>query len=293
MKISLPVIRRPLRPTARGFTLTELALCIAVVSVALVAIIGVLPTGLSVQRHNREETIVTEDGKVLVNALRTGAVGSENLLKNVDFILWARYRVLENGLISTTPQFLRSYRSPSWDPSPTLKNLGYTDPIVLTNAAQIVGLMTAPRFVSVNGIEYKNIVRAQIRAIGGTLSEKPIQPLAGVNSPGPDGLTLDQRTEFSFRYLVTPEVTSVAISPVGGSVSQSLATAQQVHELALTFQWPVILRSGTTSEAIRVGHNSRVYRTQIFGQLMDLNPRDASHLNASGAGLKHFSPSSL
>ena len=74
-----------------GFTMTEIALCIAVVSIALVAIIGVLPSGLNVQRQNREDTIVTEDSKVLLNALRTGSTLNADLTNYVDFILYDRY----------------------------------------------------------------------------------------------------------------------------------------------------------------------------------------------------------
>jgi len=36
-----------------AFTMIEIALCIAVVAIAMVAIIGVLPAGLNVQKQNR------------------------------------------------------------------------------------------------------------------------------------------------------------------------------------------------------------------------------------------------
>ncbi|HLZ53286.1 MAG TPA: prepilin-type N-terminal cleavage/methylation domain-containing protein, partial [Verrucomicrobiae bacterium] len=38
-----------------GFTMVEIAICLAIIGIALVAIIGVLPAGLNVQRDNREE----------------------------------------------------------------------------------------------------------------------------------------------------------------------------------------------------------------------------------------------
>ena len=284
---------RPLPRRRDGFTMTELALCIAVVSIALVAIIGVLPTGLNVQRQNREDTVVTEDGKVLLNALRTGSVNSANLLRNFDFILWERYPVNNLGQPGGTPTFRRSFRTDFFTDSAKLKSLGYSTPVLLTNAAQIIALMTAPRYVTVDNIEYQNVVRAQVRAISGALTEKPIMPLPNAGAPGPDGLTLDQRTDFSFRYLVTPEMAPVAIAPSSDSISQVLATAQQVHELSLTFQWPVTLRIDNTAERLRVGHNRRVYRTQVFGQLMDLNRSDAEHLQSVGLGLQHFTPNSL
>jgi len=292
MTLRLPASRLPRRRLG-GFTMTELALCIAVVSVALVAIIGVLPTGLNVQRQNREDTIVTEDGKVLLNALRTGSVSSANLLTNFDFILWERYPVNNLGQPGATPTFRRSYRTALWTDTAKLTALGYSSPILLTNAAQIVALMTAPRYVTVGNSDFQNVVRAQVRAISGALTEKPIAPFPNGAGAGPDGLTLDQRTEFSFRYLVTPELTPVAIAPTANSLSQAVATAQQIHELSLTIQWPVALRFDQTVEKLRVGHNRRVYRTQVFGQLMDLDSQDVGHLGAAGLGLKHFTPNSL
>src|SRR5688572_11872570 len=39
-----------------AFTMVEIAICIAVIGFALVAIVGVLPIGMQVQKDNREET---------------------------------------------------------------------------------------------------------------------------------------------------------------------------------------------------------------------------------------------
>jgi hypothetical protein len=44
-----------------AFTMVEIAISLAVIGFALVAIIGVLPRGLRVQRENREETIINQD----------------------------------------------------------------------------------------------------------------------------------------------------------------------------------------------------------------------------------------
>ena len=62
------------RPAARGrknaaFTMVEIALCLGVIAFALVAIIGVLPTGLRVQRDNREDTIINQEGLLWVDAI--------------------------------------------------------------------------------------------------------------------------------------------------------------------------------------------------------------------------------
>src|ERR1039457_3837693 len=62
-----------------GFTMVEIVLCLAIIGFALVAIIGVLPTGLNVQKDNREETIINQDDGVWMNSIRNGAQGYDDL----------------------------------------------------------------------------------------------------------------------------------------------------------------------------------------------------------------------
>jgi type II secretory pathway pseudopilin PulG len=55
-----------------GFTMAEIAISLGVIAFALIAIIGILPAGLQTQRDNREETIINQDARLLVQAIRTG-----------------------------------------------------------------------------------------------------------------------------------------------------------------------------------------------------------------------------
>ena len=64
---------------AAGFTMVEIALCLGIIAFALVAIIGVLPTGLSVQKDNREDTSINFDAAYLMDAIRNGAQGQDDL----------------------------------------------------------------------------------------------------------------------------------------------------------------------------------------------------------------------
>ena len=57
----------------------EIAISLAVIGFALVAILGVLPLGMSVQKENREETIINQDATVFLNAIRNGAQGMDDL----------------------------------------------------------------------------------------------------------------------------------------------------------------------------------------------------------------------
>src|SRR6266513_839727 len=56
-----------------GFTMVEIALCLAIIGFALVAIIGILPSGMNVQKDNREETIIRQDAMYLMEAIRSGS----------------------------------------------------------------------------------------------------------------------------------------------------------------------------------------------------------------------------
>ena len=55
--------------------MVEIALSLAIIGFALVAIIGILPAGMSVQKDNREQTIINLDGAFLMNAIKSGGGG--------------------------------------------------------------------------------------------------------------------------------------------------------------------------------------------------------------------------
>src|SRR2546423_5043685 len=69
-----------------GFTMVEIAIAVAVIAFALVAIIGVLPAGLQVQKENREDTLMAQDGTYWMEAIRNGSVGLDDLTNYVEQI---------------------------------------------------------------------------------------------------------------------------------------------------------------------------------------------------------------
>src|SRR5208283_3872857 len=69
--------------TSQAFTMIEIAISLAVIGFALVAILGVLPLGMNVQKENREETIINQDATVFMNAIRNGARGMDDLTNYV------------------------------------------------------------------------------------------------------------------------------------------------------------------------------------------------------------------
>ena len=84
--------RRASRPQS-AFTMVEIAICLAIIGIALVAIIGVLPIGINVQKDNREETVIDQDASVFLENIRNGARGLDDLTNYVFAISnsWALY----------------------------------------------------------------------------------------------------------------------------------------------------------------------------------------------------------
>ena len=79
-----------------AFTMLELALCLGIIGVALVAIIGVLPTGMQVQRDNREDTIIYQDAGYLMAAVQGGDNTNMNgtLATNMSWV-----KIYKNGIL--------------------------------------------------------------------------------------------------------------------------------------------------------------------------------------------------
>lgn len=69
-----------------AFTMIEIALSIAIVAFAMVAIMGVLPTGMTVQKDNREDTIVSQDGQFFIDAIRNGVTNLSDISNNLVWI---------------------------------------------------------------------------------------------------------------------------------------------------------------------------------------------------------------
>src|SRR5437764_7218016 len=72
--------------SSNGFTMVEIAIAVAVIAFALVAIIGILPAGLQVQKENREDTLMAQDGTYFMEAIRNGSVGLDELTNYVEQI---------------------------------------------------------------------------------------------------------------------------------------------------------------------------------------------------------------
>lgn len=221
-----------------AFTMVEIAICIGVVAFALVAIIGVLPTGFEVQQKNRENTIISQEGNFWLEAIRGGALGLDYLTNNVDMIAVPPTRVF-----SATNGF-RSFRS----------------------GREIIGLLTQP--ARVQGFRLLRVpVTAYVRALTGPAGEK---------TPKNDFAFTYRLTSEVVPYsaMARPEtnwheagISTNLMLYRAGLWAKSQVMATTTYELSLTLEWPVY----TANKQIRVGNNRKVFRALVNGVIASTN----------------------
>lgn len=244
-------IQSPRAPQQAAFTLTEIALCIAVIGIALTAIIGVLPSGLNVQKQNREDTLVSQDAQFLIESIRSGAMAIPDLTNQVDFILWRRTGAENKEYYFRGPNFQEALPGTV---------------IPLTASWQVTALLGMPRYEAVRNGVVQNEVTAQFRTFGSPFSEKPYRDAGGLPSQA--------RLQTAMRYLVTAETQTTPTRPpliLNGYTnrnesnivaSQLFRIEQGMSDLRLTFQWPVF-RVGAD---FRTGGSRRSFRSLIRGE---------------------------
>ena len=153
MKISGTTLDERHRRDESGFTMVEIAICLAIIGFALVAIIGVLPIGMRAQRENRERTVINQDATVFMDAIRNGARGADDLTNYI-------YAIVNTGLNLNTGSALAGYTNA------LAGTMGFAAPpiilrcqkwrLFLTNGANIVGLLSMPEYTAVNGMPVAN-----------------------------------------------------------------------------------------------------------------------------------------
>jgi type II secretory pathway pseudopilin PulG len=243
-------------------------LAVAIIGFALVAIIGVLPAGLNVQKENREETIIVQDANYLIDAIRGGARGLDDLTNYVEAI--TNYVTYYNANNDASPVETRGY---TFLTSATNSTAGGP---VLTSGSNIVGLLSTPKYLfepdgkpflsretPVHQGFYSNYVVAYVRALNGPAVEKAPQTNAAVS-------------DLSFRYRLICELspyagwdtnwfntnlTMLTTNEIAARVQawQVARTLQgNMSELRLVFRWPVNSRR-------EAGNQRQVFRTLLGG----------------------------
>ncbi len=239
------VLKNNLPRVSHAFTMIEIAIALAVIAFALVAIIGVLPQGMNVQKDNREDTIINQDGPYWIEAIRNGAKGLDHLTNFVQ-----RVGIVTIDL-STNASSLQT-------------NYTFYDLPVNQTGSNIVGLLSIPRgsYYNIGGTTQLVVrVEAQVRALTGSAVEQGL-----VN------------TNFAFAYLLTSEIVPFQNFQVDSTNFTAYTTntfnwitrsnrwveahylPQNNFDARLNFRWP-LLPNGNP------GPNRQLFRTMITGEL--------------------------
>ena len=239
--------------------MVEIAICLAVIGVALVAIIGVLPLGMRTQRDNREETVINQDATVFLEAIRNGARGADDLTNYVYAI--TNYQTLYPPGTVTTP-------------------IGYDLSYFMPFPERIIGLLSTPEYTdtSANRLPipsltfggYSNHVVAYVRSLSGPAVEKP-----------PQDNDIIVGDSFGYRILcVNAPVArdTNALAPSLNYYNYDTQLAASLRELRLTFLWPQLPNGG-------LGARHQTFRTMVAGQI--------TQVSTNGQWLYFYQPQSF
>jgi type II secretory pathway pseudopilin PulG len=271
-----------------AFTMIEIAISLAVIGFALVAIIGILPTAMQVQKDNRQETTINQDYTMLMDAVKSGNKGLDDLTNYVFAITNTVTEILSAGQGSTYTYgytYFGSWRG----------NAQMTPSYPITNGYRIVGLLSTPKYEplgisgKVTGF-YSNHVVAYVRSMSGAASEKFPQTNRDVQD-----LTLSYRvtadivpfSDFNREWLNLTNATVTAAEQASRSNYFIFARNVQtnLHDVRFLFRWP-LLPNGNT------GEGRQAYRTMMGGNLARITefgfPLPAPYPSAPSPYLLHF-----
>lgn len=236
-----------------GFTMVEIALSIAIVALGMVAIMGVLPTGMTVEKDNREDILINQEGQYWLEAVKSGARGMQDLTNYVE-------QIIMSNVVAKAPAL-------------TLVN----NKVTPLQPEWIVGLLSTPKWVITNGVPMARKFTAITKALTGPAAEKgaltnefsfryavevaitqPVGPLDEIANGAPFG------KQYLPEYFDRLSVTNLVERE---QREQLLAYAQtmavNLQEVKVTLRWPIMER-GTNLVA---GNRKKVFRTQISGTL--------------------------
>ncbi len=250
--------------------MVEIAICLAVIGFALVAIIGILPMGMQVQKDNRQQTIINQDARVFLDAIRGGARGFDDLTNYVLAI--TNYYAIYSSANPNPVRGIAGYTvNDSFD---TLAPGGVKFPINSGN--RIVGLLSMPKYFDRpvnNGVSFRsNHIVAFVRAMSGQASEKFPQTNATVQDAAFTYrlyVDLVPYSDFNTNWVNYAPYTSTNYAPSewqwrSNYWSFARNLQHELFDLRLTFRWPLTF-NGTP------GNERQAYRTLAGGMLTVTN----------------------
>ncbi len=240
----------------------EIAISLAVIGIALVAIVGVLPLGMNVQKENREATVINQDATVFIEAIRNGTRGLNDLTNYVYAITnyWTKFD--DRGNIQAGGNGVNNGYTYSSSSAPPANTLPYAPSLPIYNGTNIISLLSTPEFTDYDGNPtnnllnggYSNHIVAYVRSISGPAVEKP-----------PQDNQILQADTFSYRILCVnaPVAADTNVFNLSASDPRYLYSQQfaaNLHELRLTFLWPQQPNGN-------VGTGRQTYRALVAGQV--------------------------
>jgi len=252
--------------------LIEIAICLAVIGFALVAIIGILPMGMQVQKDNRQETIVNQDQTILLDAIRNGSQHLDDLTNYVYALTnyYSIYGIAPGAPPTGSGAVGFTYTNSSFTPE-------FPVTVPITNGNIIRGLLSQPKYVDrgTTPPSYRsNFIVAYVRAMSGAASEKAPQTNLDIQAgsfsyrmavdlvPYSD---FDRMwTNYTDPALYTPNTNALEIAKRFNYYMIATNYQNNLYDLRLTFRWP-LNPQGTP------GAGKQVYRTLVSGQLIPTN----------------------
>ncbi|MDA7915761.1 hypothetical protein N9B94_00830 [Verrucomicrobia bacterium] len=152
-----------------AFTLVEVALAIGLVAFALSAIIGILPMGMRVQEKNLEDTIINQDGPIIMEAIRSGSTNLALLESSID---WLRRVEMSNGVPIFTNVFTNANNpenivgqlsQPKYDPNFTTEFIGQAKFVAGSGSLLIKDTAPAVRAMAFSYLVTSEVIPLQTR----------------------------------------------------------------------------------------------------------------------------------
>jgi type II secretory pathway pseudopilin PulG len=245
----------------RGFTMIEIAISIGVIGFALVAIIGILPAGMNVQKDNREDTVINQDANFFMQAIRNGAIltndpqyGPIPYAPSLNFLT----NYVEGIVVSNVSANSYTYYYTNFPGDGQSRYFPF--------GGGIVGLLSTPHFLvndittalTPNAFNSTNYVRAWVRGLNGSALEQN-----GANAA------------VAFRYVMDVQISPFVsfplnvITAIPGDPSSSRQAAAQylchnLYDAELTFHWPILANGA-------LGPNHQTFRSLIAGHMATPN----------------------
>jgi type II secretory pathway pseudopilin PulG len=274
------------RRGARAFTMIEIAISLAIIGFALAAIVGILPLGMSTQKQNREETIINQDNQVLMDAIRNGARGFDDLTNYVIAIT--------NSYVGYNEHEQPNGTQGTYWYTPTGSSTSQQYP--LNSGTRIVGLLSTPTYVFLyEGGTYKgylsNRVTGYFRAMSGLASEKYPQDNTDVKNLAFTYRVVSEIVPYWTNYvdpswLVYPGYAAGSSNAIAWTnYMNTIAILQQnLRDVRLSYRWPMLARGG-------VGPSQQSYRTLVSATLVLTN--EPGFVGGQPAPLANPSPYNL